>query len=98
MLNHRAVGYCPHYVMLLVSATAGVVGMTQEHLGIAVALEVPFFIVVTKVCCSSFTVGTGRYLGTYRTYTNTYLGTVGYSLIAGNLSNKKVNNSNYLYK
>ena len=35
--------------MLLVSATAGVVGMTQEHLGIAVALEVPFFIVVTKV-------------------------------------------------
>ena len=42
-------GYCPHYVMLLVSATAGVVGMTQEHLGIAVALEVPFFIVVTKV-------------------------------------------------
>jgi hypothetical protein len=35
--------------MLLVSATAGVVGMTQEHLGIAVALEVPFFVVVTKV-------------------------------------------------
>ena len=33
-------GYCPHYVMLVVSASAGVVGMTQEHLGIAVALEV----------------------------------------------------------
>lgn len=31
------------------SATAGVVGMTQEHLGIAVALEVPFFIVITKI-------------------------------------------------
>jgi len=42
-------GYCPHYVMLVVSATAGVVGMTQEHLGIAVALEVPFFVVITKV-------------------------------------------------
>ena len=42
-------GYCPHYVMLVVSAGAGVVGMTQEHLGIAVALEVPFFVVVTKV-------------------------------------------------
>ena len=42
-------GYCPHYVMLVVSASAGVVGMTQEHLGIAVALEVPFFVVVTKV-------------------------------------------------
>ena len=35
--------------MLVVSATAGVVGMTQEHLGIAVALEVPFFVVITKV-------------------------------------------------
>lgn len=46
-------GYCPHYVMLLVSATAGVVGMTQEHLGIAVALEVPFFIVVTKTDATS---------------------------------------------
>merc|ERR1719495_1024361 len=42
-------GYCPHYVMLVVSASAGVVGMTQEHLGIAVALEVPFFVVITKV-------------------------------------------------
>ena len=42
-------GYCPHYVMLVVSATAGVVSMTQEHLGIAVALEVPFFVVITKV-------------------------------------------------
>jgi len=42
-------GYCPQYVMLVVSATAGVAGMTQEHLGIAVALEVPFFVVVTKV-------------------------------------------------
>lgn len=41
-------GYCPHYVMLVVSASAGVVGMTQEHLGIAVALEVPFFVVITK--------------------------------------------------
>ncbi len=31
------------------SASSGVVSMTQEHLGIAVALEVPFFIMVTKV-------------------------------------------------
>jgi len=42
-------GYSPHYVMLVVSASSGVVGMTQEHLGIAVALEVPFFVVITKV-------------------------------------------------
>jgi len=42
-------GYCPHYAMMVVSATAGVAAMTQEHLGIAVALEVPFFVVITKV-------------------------------------------------
>eukprot|EP00095_Tigriopus_kingsejongensis_P000675 maker-scaffold340_size202118-snap-gene-1.21 protein:Tk00675 transcript:maker-scaffold340_size202118-snap-gene-1.21-mRNA-1 annotation:"gtp-binding protein 2" len=42
-------GYCPHYVMLVVSAGAGVVSMTQDLLSMAVALEVPFFIMVTKV-------------------------------------------------
>jgi len=42
-------GYAPHYAMLVVSASAGVVPMTQEHLGIAVALQVPFFVVLTKV-------------------------------------------------
>ena len=42
-------GYAPHYAMLVVSASAGVVTMTQEHLAIAVALEVPFFVMLTKV-------------------------------------------------
>ena len=42
-------GYAPHYAMLVVSASAGVVPMTQEHLGIAVALQVPFFVMLTKV-------------------------------------------------
>ena len=42
-------GYSPHYVMLVVSANAGIAPMTQEHLGYAIALEVPFFIVMTKV-------------------------------------------------
>merc|ERR1719411_2536736 len=42
-------GYSPHYAMLVVSAGAGVVPMTQEHLSIVEALEVPFFIMVTKV-------------------------------------------------
>ena len=43
-------GYSPHYIMLVVSGGSGTVNsMTQEHLGIALALEVPFFIVVTKV-------------------------------------------------
>ena len=42
-------GYAPHYAMLVVSASAGIVPMTQEHLGIAVALQVPFFVMLTKV-------------------------------------------------
>jgi GTPase len=36
-----------------VSANAGVVTMTQEHLNLLVALELPFFIVVTKVDVTS---------------------------------------------
>ena len=35
--------------MLVVSAGSGVVAMTEELLGIATALEVPFFVMVTKV-------------------------------------------------
>nr|CAD7260178.1 unnamed protein product [Timema shepardi] len=41
-------GYSPHHVMLVVSSSAGVLGMTHEHLAIAMALDVPFFIVITK--------------------------------------------------
>ena len=32
-----------------VGANAGIVGMTKEHLGLALALNVPVFVVVTKV-------------------------------------------------
>ncbi len=39
--------------MLQVSANAGIVTMTQEHLNLLVALELPFFIVVTKVDVTS---------------------------------------------
>jgi len=42
-------GHIPDYVMLLVGANMGVVGMTKEHLGCALALRVPIFIVVTKI-------------------------------------------------
>ncbi|CAH1960724.1 unnamed protein product [Acanthoscelides obtectus] len=41
-------GYSPHHAMLVISSTAGAVGMAHEHLTIAVALNVPFFIVITK--------------------------------------------------
>ncbi|XP_022900782.1 GTP-binding protein 2 [Onthophagus taurus] len=42
-------GYSPHHAMLVISSAAGAVGMTHEHLTIAVALDVPFFIVITKI-------------------------------------------------
>jgi GTPase len=32
-----------------IGANAGVVGMTKEHLGLALALNVPVFVVVTKI-------------------------------------------------
>lgn len=46
-------GYYPHYAMLVVSSSSGVVNMTQEHLNILLALEVPFFVVVTKTDVTS---------------------------------------------
>ncbi|KAF7268512.1 GTP-binding protein 2 isoform X2 [Rhynchophorus ferrugineus] len=42
-------GYSPHHAMLVISSTAGAVGMAHEHLAIAVALNLPFFIVITKI-------------------------------------------------
>uniref|UniRef100_H3CGL9 GTP binding protein 2b n=1 Tax=Tetraodon nigroviridis TaxID=99883 RepID=H3CGL9_TETNG len=49
--------YCPDFAMLVVSANTGIAGTTREHLGLAMALKVPIFIVVSKVdLCSSGTV------------------------------------------
>ncbi|CAF2776744.1 unnamed protein product [Rotaria sp. Silwood2] len=42
-------GYAPDYAMLMVGANAGIIGMTKEHLGLALALGVPVFVVVTKI-------------------------------------------------
>ena len=39
----------PDYVMLMVGANAGLVGMSKEHLGIALALGIPVAVVITKV-------------------------------------------------
>jgi elongation factor 1-alpha len=43
------VGLMPDYAMIVVGANMGVSKMTREHLGICLALQVPIFIVVTKV-------------------------------------------------
>jgi GTPase len=42
-------GHAPDFAMLMVGGNMGVVGMTKEHLGIALALRVPVFVVVTKI-------------------------------------------------
>ena len=42
-------GHAPDFCMLMVGANAGVVGMCKEHLGLALALSVPVFVVVTKI-------------------------------------------------
>ncbi len=42
-------GYSPHHGMLVISSVLGIVGMTREHLVLTIALEVPFFVVVTKI-------------------------------------------------
>lgn len=41
-------GYCPHYVMLVVSAFCGLSGMAEEHLSLARAVDLPLLLVVTK--------------------------------------------------
>ncbi|XP_071500068.1 GTP-binding protein 2-like [Diadema antillarum] len=42
-------GYSPDFAMLVVSANTGIAGTTREHLGLAMALQVPIFLVVSKM-------------------------------------------------
>lgn len=42
-------GLVPDYALIVVGANMGVQRMTKEHLGIALALKIPIFIVVTKI-------------------------------------------------
>ena len=42
-------GCNPDFVMLVIGANAGLIGMTREHLGLALALQVPIYVVITKV-------------------------------------------------
>lgn len=37
------------FLFFKVGANAGIIGMTKEHLGLALALSVPVFVVVTKI-------------------------------------------------
>ncbi|KAH8360191.1 hypothetical protein KR093_011282 [Drosophila rubida] len=46
-------GYSPHYAMLVVSAGSGCNDTTEEHLAIVRALDMPFFILITKTDITS---------------------------------------------
>lgn len=39
----------PFHSLSQIGSNAGIVGMTKEHLGLALALNVPVFVVVTKI-------------------------------------------------
>ncbi|EPB79432.1 elongation factor Tu GTP binding domain protein [Ancylostoma ceylanicum] len=45
---HGLSGYKPHFACLLVSAESGPTAATKEHLGLAAALNIPIFVIVTK--------------------------------------------------
>jgi GTPase len=46
-------GYSPHYVMLVISANKGVTEATEDHIHLALALEVRIFVVITKIDLTS---------------------------------------------
>ena len=43
------VGLMPDYCMVIVGANMGVQRMTKEHLGIAIALKIPLYVILTKI-------------------------------------------------
>ncbi|XP_013139808.1 PREDICTED: GTP-binding protein 2-like [Papilio polytes] len=45
---HGLSGYSPHYAMIVISATAGITRITEEHIALLTALELPFFAVISK--------------------------------------------------
>ncbi|XP_060808240.1 GTP-binding protein 2-like [Amyelois transitella] len=45
---HGLTGYSPHYAMLVISATAGITRITEEHIDLLIALDLPFFTVISK--------------------------------------------------
>ena len=42
-------GLMPDYAAIIVGANMGIQRMTKEHLGIALALKIPIFIIITKI-------------------------------------------------
>ncbi len=45
---HGMVAMDPHFAMIVIGSNMGLQRMTKEHLGITIALNIPFFVVFTK--------------------------------------------------
>ena len=43
------IGLCPDYAMIIVATNQGISRMTREHMGIVLALKIPFLIILTKI-------------------------------------------------
>ncbi len=46
---HGMTGYYPDYGMVVVGANMGITDITKEHMNVAIALNVPFMVVITKI-------------------------------------------------
>ncbi|XP_016430411.1 GTP-binding protein 1-like [Sinocyclocheilus rhinocerous] len=77
-------GHLPDFCMLMVGSNAGIIGMTKEHLGLALALNVPVFVVVTKIdmCPANILQGNANLSFYYRSLINSICGIM---LISNNL-------------
>ncbi|KAI8982060.1 translation protein [Mycotypha africana] len=42
-------GSAPEFAMLMVGANAGMIGMSKEHLALSLSLNIPVFVVITKI-------------------------------------------------
>ncbi|MCP9264787.1 GTP-binding protein 2 [Dirofilaria immitis] len=42
-------GYLPHFAALVINAVTGPTSITREHLGLSIALNIPIFVVITKI-------------------------------------------------
>ena len=46
-------GCFPDYAFIVVGANMGISKMTREHIQVAIALSIPLFVVITKVCVTT---------------------------------------------
>lgn len=64
--------------VMKVGSNAGIIGMTKEHLGLALALNVPVFVVVTKIdmCPANILQGNANLLFYSRSFINRICGII----------------------